>query len=56
MFVLVLFLFEEIQTSGFECYNSKRNALNEHYVKEKNFMLEVNEKSFDGSHDTKNNI
>ena len=53
---VVLLLFEEIQTSGFKCYNSKRNPLNEHYVKETNFMLYVNKKSFNESHDTKTNI
>ena len=36
---VVLLLFEGIQTSGFEYYDSKQNASNEHYVKEKNFML-----------------
>ena len=41
--------------SGFECYNSKRNASNEHYAKEKNFMLQVSKKTFDETHDKKTN-
>ena len=53
---VVLLLFEEIQRSGFECYDSKPNASNEHYVKENNFMLQVNKKSFDESHGTITNI
>ena len=36
---VVQLLFKEIQTSGFECYDSKWNASNEHYVKKKNLML-----------------
>ena len=36
---VVLLLFEEIQTSGLECYDSKWYVLNEHCAKEKNFML-----------------
>ena len=31
---VVLLLFEEIQTSGFEFYDLKPNASNEHYIKE----------------------
>ena len=37
----------------FYYYDWKRNASNEHYVREKNFMLQVNKKSFDESHGTK---
>ena len=53
---VVLLLFEEIKTSGTECYESKRNASNEHYVRENNFILQVNKKSFEGSHYTKTNV
>ena len=49
----VLLLFEGIQTSGFECYDSKRDASTEYCVNEKNFMLYVNKKSFSESHGTK---
>ena len=52
---VVLLLLEEIEMSGFEGYNSKRNASNEHYAKEKNFMLQVSKKTFDETHDTKTN-
>ena len=41
---LVLLLLEENQTSGFKCYDSKWNASNERYIKEKNFMIQVNKK------------
>ena len=49
---VVLLLCEEIQTFGFEFYDLKPNASNEHYIKEKNFKVLVNKKLFDESHMT----